>query len=173
MGGEGLGQQIGLVPQVATQLRVALTPRLEASRNSVEQPGFVWGRLVKCRAAEKTRAQLGIPADVVPSTHLVLEESRQQEALGACHFHHQAVAQQGGVRHKMVEDRAEIRGSWPFDVGLCGYLSIVRQHTGVIKQLFSIDGGLGNVPKAQKEELQYVPMVGREQFPQWIHDTSR
>jgi hypothetical protein len=36
----------------------------------------------------------------------------------------------------------------------------------------SIDSGLGNVPKAQKEELQYVPMVGREQFPQWTHDTS-
>ena len=38
-GGMG-GQQIGLAPQLATQLHVAPTPRLEAPRDCVEQPGF-------------------------------------------------------------------------------------------------------------------------------------
>ena len=73
----------------------------------------------------------------------------------------------------MVEDLGEIRGSWPFDAGLCRYLSVVRQHTGVIQQLFSIDGGLGYVPKAKDEKLQRLLMVGRKQFPQWTHDASR
>ena len=84
----------------------------------------------------------------MPLLHLILEEPRQQEALRPCDFHHEAVVQQGGVRHKVVEDLAEIRGSWPFDAGLGGYLSVVCQHAGVIQQLFSIDGGLGHVPKS-------------------------
>ena len=70
----------------------------------------------------------------------------------------------------MVEDLAEIRGSRPFDAGLGGYLGIVREHAGVIKQLFSIDGGLGHVPKTRNEKLQHLPMIGREQFSQWTHD---
>ena len=82
---------------------------------------------MKGRPAEKTRAQFGMPANVVTSTHLVLEESRQQHALCARRFHHQAVVQQGRVRYKMVEDRAEINGSRHIDVGLCGYLGVVRQ----------------------------------------------
>ena len=40
-GGQGQAQQLGLVPQLATQLGVAPTPRLEAPRDGVEQPGFV------------------------------------------------------------------------------------------------------------------------------------
>jgi small-conductance mechanosensitive channel len=46
----------------------------------------------------------------------------------------------------------------------------VRQHAGVVEQFLSIDGGLGYVLKAQEEELQRLPTIGREQFPQW---TSR
>ena len=65
----------------------------------------------------------------------------------------------------MVEDRAEIRGSRHIDVGLCGYLGIVRQHAGVVEQLLPIDGGLGYVLKAQNEKLQRLPMIDREQFP--------
>src|SRR5258705_13714899 len=144
----GWGQQIRLVPQRAAQPRVPLTPRFEASGDRVEEPGFVRGPFVDGSLAEETRAQLRVPADVVPLAHLILEEPRQYEALRACHFHHQAVAQQGGVRHKMVEDLAEIRGGWPFDTRLCRYLSVVRQNTGVIKQLFSIDARLGHVPQA-------------------------
>jgi len=73
----------------------------------------------------------------------------------------------------MVEDLAEIRGSWPFDAGPCRYLRVVRQHTGVIKQLFSIDCVLGHILKATDKKLQRLPMVGREQFPQWIHSASQ
>jgi len=57
--------------------------------------------------------------------------------------------------------------------GLCGYLGIVRQHTGVIEQFLSIDGRFGDVLEAQKEELQDMAMVGSEQFPQRTHDASR
>jgi len=66
----------------------------------------------------------------------------------------------------MVEDRAEIRGSRQIDIGLCGDLSLMSQHAGVVEQLLSIDGGSGYVLKAQDEELQRLPMIGREQFPQ-------
>ena len=44
-------------------------------------------------------------------------------------------------------------------------LGIVRQHAGVGEQLLSIDGGSGYVLKTQDEELQRLPMIGREQFP--------
>jgi hypothetical protein len=73
---------------------------------------------------------------------------------------------EGPVEHKMVEDRTEIRGSRQLDIGLGGYLGLVRQHAGVVEQLLSIDGGSGYVLKAQDEELQRLPMIGREQFPQ-------
>ena len=79
------------------------------------------------------------------STHLVLEKSRQQEALRARRFHHQAVVLQGRVDHEVVEDRAEIRGSRHIDVGLGGHLGIVRQQTGVVEQFLAIDDGLGDV----------------------------
>ena len=104
----------------------------------------------------------------MPLAHLIFEEPRQQQALRARRFHHQAVVQQGRVGYKMVEDGAEIRGSRPITVGLCGYLSVVRQHAGVVEQFLSIDGGLGYVLKAHEEELQRLPLISREQFPQRI-----
>ena len=168
VGGLGRIQHIRLVAQLAAQPRVALAPGLEAPRDRVEQPGFRQGLFLNGRPAEKTRAQLGVPADVVAPAHLIFEEPRQQQALRARRFHHQAAAQQGRVGYEMVEDHAEIRGSRPIDVGLCGYLSVVRQHAGVVEQFLSIDGGLGYVLKALDEELQRLPMIGREQFPQRI-----
>jgi hypothetical protein len=71
----------------------------------------------------------------------------------------------------MVEDRAQIRGSRHIDVGLRGYLRIVRQQAGVVEQLLSIDGGFGEVLQAQHEKFQRLPMIDREQLPQWTHDT--
>ena len=161
------------VTQLAAQLRVSLPPRFEVPTDCVEEPSLVLGRFVESRPAEETGPQLRVPADVVPLAHLILEKPRHQEALCACHFHHQAVVQQRSVRDKMVEDDAEIRGSRPFGIGLSGYLGIMRQHAGVIEQLSTIDSGFGNVAKAHQEELEYVPMVGREQFHHWIHDASR
>jgi hypothetical protein len=160
--GRSGGQQIGLVAQLAAQLSVAPTPGLEAPRDRVEQPSFVWGAFVKGRPAEKTRAQRGIPADVVPSTQLVLEESRQQQALRACRFHHQAVMQEGRIRYKMVEDIIESRWSRQVDVGLRGDLGVVRQQAGVVKQFLLIDGGLGYVLQALNEKLQRLPVVDRD-----------
>lgn len=73
------------------------------------------------RPAEETRAQLRVPPDVVPVAHLALKKPRQQQALRARHFHHLAVALQGGVRHEVVKDRAEIRGGRPVALGVCGH----------------------------------------------------
>ena len=57
----------------------------------------------KAAAWLKKPARPRVPADVVPPAHLVLEESRQQQALRACRFHHFAVVLQAGVEHEMVE----------------------------------------------------------------------
>jgi len=109
--------------------------------------------------AEETRAQLRIPLDAVPAAHLILKEPRQEQALCACHLHHQAVVMEARVRHEVVEDRAEIRGSRPIAVGGCGHVRIVRQHAGVIQQLVPIDGRLGHVLETQEEELQGLPRI--------------
>jgi len=76
-------QHIRLVAQLAAQPRVALAPGLEAPGDRVEQPGFRRGWFLNGRPAEKTRAQFGIPANVVPPAHLIFEEARQQQALRA------------------------------------------------------------------------------------------
>src|SRR5260370_24702266 len=73
----------------------------------------------------------------------------------------------------MVEDRTEIRGGRHIDGGLRGDLGIVRQEAGVVEQLLSIDGGLGDVLKAQHEKLQRLPMVDREQLPQRTRHKQR
>jgi hypothetical protein len=149
---------------------VPLAPRFEVPSDRVEEPGFARGPFMDRRPAEETRAQLAYYG-CVPLAHLVLEESRQQR--------HWAPATSiiRLSRSRVVSDTKWSKTVLRFagaghSTSACGIPSIVRQHTGVIKQLFSIDGGLGNVPKAQRE-LQYVPMVGREQFPHWIHATSR
>ena len=80
--------------------------------------------------------------------------------------------QESRVGYKLIENHAEIRGSRPIDVGLCGDLRVVREHTGVVEQFLAIDGGLGDVLKAQDEELQRLPMIRRDQFPQDTHDPS-
>ena len=99
------GQQIELTPQFETQLRVALTPRLEAPRKGVEQPGVVWRRLVKGGPTEETGSQLGGPADVVPRTHLVLEKSRQEQTLRRRGFHHQLSCRSVVSATRMVASR--------------------------------------------------------------------
>ena len=113
-------------------------------------------------SAEETRTQLGIPPDVVSSTHLILEESCQQQALGTRRFHHRAVMQEGRVSHKMVEHCAEIRRSRHIDVRLCRDLGVVRQYARVVEKFFSIDGGLGDILQTQNEEFQRLPMINRE-----------
>jgi hypothetical protein len=98
----------------------------------------------------------------VPSTHLVLEESRQQQALGARRFHHRTAIQQRRVPHKSVEHHAEIRGSPHIDRVLDGDLGVVREHAGVVKQFVSIDCRLDDVLQALREEVECLPMVNRE-----------
>src|SRR4029453_12750934 len=141
---------------------MASPPRREASGDRFEQPSFMRGAFVKSRPAEKARAQFGIPADVVSSTHLVLEKSRQQQALSARRFHHRAVMQEGCVGHKMVEHCAEIRGNRHIDGGVCGDLDVVRQYARVVEQFLSIDGGLGDALQAKNKELQCLPTIYRE-----------
>ena len=103
----------------------------------------------------------------MPPAHLILEEPRQHQALRASRFQ-QAVPQRASVGNKMVEDVAETPGRRQLDIGLCGYLGVVRQHAGVVNQLLAVDGRPGYVLKVHEEELQHLPVTGREQFRQWI-----
>src|ERR1700720_3100166 len=82
-GRPGRCQKIGLVAELPAQPGVTLAPRLETPADRVEQPGLVRGLFLNGRPAEKTGAQLCIPADVVPPAHLILEEPRQHQALRA------------------------------------------------------------------------------------------
>ncbi len=109
----------------------------------------------------------------MPSAHLFLEEPGQQEALGACYLHHRAVSGHGCVRYEVIEDDAEIRGSWPFIRGVGGDLRVVRQHTGVVEKFLPIDGGFGHVLEPRHKKLQHLSVVSCEQFSYWAHDTSR
>ena len=90
-------------------------PWLEMSADGVEQFGLRSGLLGRSGSAEEPGADFRIPVNIVPAAHLIFEEPRQQQALRARRFHHQAVAQQGRVGDNMVEDHAEIRGSRPIE----------------------------------------------------------
>jgi len=109
----------------------------------------------------------------VPSPHLVLEEPRQQQALCTRRFHHQAVLPQRRIRHKMIEDRAEIGRRSQVGASAGRGLGVVREHARVVQQLLSIDARIADVPKTDEKELQNVPLIGREQLPQRTHDASR
>ncbi len=123
------------------------------------------------RPAEESGAKFRVPADVVPPAHLLFEESRQHQALGAGGFHHDAVLPQSGVRNEMIEDRAEIRRRREIDGGVRGHLGVVRQHAGVVEQLRLIYVGSGHILQALEEEFQRLTMIGREQLPQRTHSS--
>jgi len=58
-----------------TQPRVAAAPCLESPADRVEQPRLVQRWFVERGAREEARAHVRIPADVVASPHLILEET--------------------------------------------------------------------------------------------------
>ena len=97
-------------------------------------------------------------------SHLVLEESCQQQTLGPRGFHEPRVVPQRRIRHEMVEHRAETRRRRQVGVGVRGDLGVVRQQAGVVEQLVSIDGGLGDVLQAHHEKLEGLPMIDCEQL---------
>jgi len=85
----------------------------------------------------------------VPLAHLILEVTRQYEHCVPAHFLIRRRAA-GCVRHKMVEDLAEIRGGLAFDARLLSnHAAIVRQTHGVINSLSSDRPvARGHVPQA-------------------------
>ena len=121
------------------------------------------------RPAEETGAEFRIPANVVPPAHLILEESRQQEALGAGGFHHHGVVEQRRINHEVIEDVAEVRRGRKIDRGLRRYLSVVSQHTGVVEEFPSIDAGSRDILQVLEEEFQRLPMIARKKLSQWTH----
>ena len=80
------------------------------ARDRIQQLGFGARLFVNRGSSEKARTQRGIPMDVMPSTHLIFEESREKQALRSRRFQHQTVVRQGGIQYEMVEDRAETGG---------------------------------------------------------------
>ena len=42
----------------------------------------------------------------------------------------------------------------------------MREHAGVVEQLLLIDAGAGDNLQALEEELQRLPMIGRDELPQ-------
>jgi hypothetical protein len=151
---------------------VPLAPGLEAPRQRVEQPRFLKRRFLSGRPAEKACAQLRVPTDVVPPPHLIFEEARQQEALGAGGLQHQPVVRHTVVEHETVENGAQIRRRRNVDAGLCGHLRVVRQDAGVVQQLLPIDGRLRNVEEAEEEKFQRLPVIACQQLAQRNHGPS-
>ena len=151
---------------------MALPPRLEALREGIEQPRFVGLRFLKRRTAEKTGAQLRVPPDVVPGTHLILEEPRQQQTLRPGGFHQQPVVPRCRIRHEQIEDRAETRWRPKVDGWMCGNLGVVRKHARVVEQLLAVDGRLGHVLQPYKKELERPRMIDREQLTQRARQAS-
>ena len=58
--------------------------------------------------SEEGRAQFGIPPDVVPPSHLVLEEPCQQQTLSSGRLNQHAVVLLRAAQHESIEHRAEV-----------------------------------------------------------------
>jgi hypothetical protein len=131
-----------------------LTPGLEARSESGEQTHLLWGSLQAGRPAEKADPQVRVPAEVVPSAQLVLEESGQQQALGSCRFHHCVIVPQARVEHEMVEHLGEGGGGRQIDRGVRGYPSVVREDTRVVQQFLMINGWFRHRLQTPNEKLK-------------------
>jgi hypothetical protein len=77
-------------------------------------------------------------------------------------------ARRGGWKRR---DHAEVRWGRQIDRGVGRDLSVVRQHAGVVEQFRAVDVGAGDVLQALEEELQRLPVIGREQLSQRSHPT--
>ena len=157
-------QQIRLLAEVSAQSRVPLTPVLETRSHGREQMYLLWGSLQIGSTAEETDAQLRVPADVVPSAQLVLEESGQQQALGACRFQHAAIVPQTRVEDEMVKHLGERGGRRQIDRGTRGYPSVVREHTRVVEQFVTINGGFRHLLQTPDKKLKRLLFPRCEQF---------
>src|SRR3954467_2754815 len=102
-------EKVRLIAELPSQARVSLSPRLKPCSNRGQQTGFLPGPFQSGRLAEESRAQGGVPTDVVSAAHLVLKEAGEQQALAARGFHHRAVVAQARVEHNMLEHLAERR----------------------------------------------------------------
>ena len=115
---------------------------------------LLWRLLEIGGAGEKADPQARVPADVVPPAQLVLEESRQQQALRTCGFHHRAIVTQAGVEHEVVEHLSEGRRRRQIGRRVRGDPGVMREHTGVVKQLLVINGRSRHLPQAHDEKLE-------------------
>src|SRR5688572_26275800 len=150
-----------------------LPPRLEVSGDHRQETGFVARLFVRRGAREEIGADLGVPADVVAGTHLILEKAGEEQTLRTSGLHQMTVIGKRGVHDELLEDDAEVfrRGHLEFDA--YGDLRVVRQYAGVVQQFLSIDPALRNVLQAHDEELECATFVYGEQFSERLHVTSR
>ena len=125
-----------------------------------------------CGPAVEARAELRIPADAVTPPHLRFKETRQQQALGSRRLHHLRVMKERRVGDKMIEHGAEVRGRRPVDVRLGRDLSVVCQDARVVEELACVFGWVRYILQRLKEELERLPLIDRQQFPEWTHSSS-
>jgi hypothetical protein len=143
---------------------VPLPPQLETAGDRIEQLCLVHGLFLSGGASEKAAADFGVPADVVPAPHLILEEPRQQETLRSRRLHDRAVIQRRPPRDEAIVYRAEIRRRCKFVFAARRDLCKVGKHAGVVQQLVVVDRRLGHVPESHDEELQCPAMIVAEEL---------
>ena len=135
-------------------------PRLEARSDRAEQTYPLWGSFQIGGPAEKADPQVRVPADVVPSAQLVLEESGKQQALRTCRFHHRAIVPQARVEHEMVEHLSEARRRRQIGRRVRGDPGVMREHTGVVQQFLVINGGFRHFLQTHNEKLERLLLPG-------------
>jgi hypothetical protein len=67
-------EKVRLIAEVASYPRVSLSPRLKAGNDGGQQTCFLRRPFQSGCLAEESRAQTGVPADVVSAAHLVLKK---------------------------------------------------------------------------------------------------
>jgi hypothetical protein len=122
-------EQIGLVAQLAAQPRVPLTPRFKAPGNRVEEPGFARDGSRDGRLAEETPSPTCNYGCQTPA-HLILKNPANKSTW--CLLPIIWLSKAGWSRHKWSKTSLRFAGAG-HSTPACGYLSVVRQHTGVIK----------------------------------------
>ena len=98
--------QVRLIAKFAAEPCVALSPRFEVARDGVEELRLRHRPFLNRGAVVKRGTQPGVPADDrMPVSHLILEETSQQQALRPRGFEHHGVRPQGVIAHEVIEDR--------------------------------------------------------------------
>lgn len=139
-------------------------PPLEMARQRTQQSRLARRLLLRGGAAEEACAQLRVPANGMPVTHLILEEPGEQEALRRGRFHHLAVVVRGGVDDELIEYRAQPR-EHRHAVGRGGRdQRVMCEDARVVQELVRLHRGVADVPQVHEKELERPTFVSGEKL---------